>query len=226
MLKHLQSYVVHYAAVIAGLCAVVSKLNPALLGPYSGFVGAAAIGVTIANALGIKPETVAKVAVLVLLAMPLGMLSGCATVQKAMSNPASATAVQAGIDLAVGTMIQTTAKTPGAQAAEAAQIQAIAGDLEAVLSGQQVTLVALDTLLQSKINGANMPPQDKAAAMLLASTIQSIILQQIQGQIGSTPPLAPAQTVAVKAVLDDAIQAASFYAVHARAAMRADMARP
>lgn len=221
MLKHLQSYIVHYAAMIAGLCAVVAKLNPALLGPYSGFIGAAAAGVAIANALGIKPETAAKVAILVLFAMPLTVLSGCSTVQKVMSNPASASAVQAAIDLAVGTTITQTAKTPAAQANEASQITLIATSLEGVLTGDSATLAGLDQVVEAKIAAAKLPPPQQAAAAVLVQTVQAVLLQQIQS---AQSKLKATDVVAVKTVLDDVIQAASFYGVHARAVIRAAMA--
>lgn len=229
MLKHIQSYIVHYAAVIAGICAVIAKINPSLLGPQGvSIIGAATAGIAIANALGIKPEVLAKAAALCLLALPVTLFTGCSTFSSITSNSASAAAVQAAVDIGVGTFIQQTAKTPAAQANEAAQITTIATALEGVLTGNQATLAQLDQMLQARIAAANLPPPDKAAALILAQTIQSIVLQQIQAATatGGTPPLSANQVVAIKTVLDDVLQAAAFYNVHAMAAMRADLAHP
>ncbi len=151
-------------------------------------------------------------------------LAACASLTSAMGTAASASAVQAAIDLAVGTTLQATAHTPGAQAAKAAQIVTITQEVEGAFTGNTTTLAALDATLQQAILAANLPPPDKAAAVILAQTVQSIILQQIQGAPGSKPVLTASQTIAVKTVLNDVIQAASFYDVHAMAAMRADMA--
>ncbi len=153
------------------------------------------------------------------------LLIGCSTLSSITSNPASASAVQAAIDLAVGATIQQTASTPAAQAAQAQKIVTVAQDVEAVVTGNTTTLAMLDAALQQAIASANLAPPDKAAAMILAQTVQSIILQQIQGAPGAKPTLTAAQTVAITTVLNDVIQAASFYNVHAMAAMRADLAR-
>ena len=157
-------------------------------------------------------------------AMTAAVLVGCAALHSAITNPASASAVQAAIDLAVGTTIQSTAHTPAEQAAQAQQIVTVAQEVESTVSGNTTTLALLDASLQQAIAAANLAPPDKAAALILAQTVQSIVLQQIQGAPGSAPTLTAAQTVAIKTVLNDVIQAASFYNVHAMAAMRADMA--
>lgn len=151
-------------------------------------------------------------------------LVACSTLQKATTNPVSASAIEAAIDLGVGTYIQQTAKTPADQAAKAAQISAIASAVEGALTGDQATLAALDQVLRAKIAAAHLPPADQAAALILTQMIQSIVLQEIQGTAGQTPPLSADQVVAVKVVLDDVIQAASFYGVHARAVVRAELA--
>ncbi len=157
--------------------------------------------------------------------MAAAILVGCAALTSATTSAASASAVQAAIDLAVGTTLQTTAKTPAQQAAKAAKIVLIAQTIEGVVTGNSSTLATLDAALQVAIVKANLAPPDKAAAMILAQTVQSIILQQIQGAPGAPSALTPTQTVAVKTVLNDVIQAASFYNVHAMAAMRADLAQ-
>ena len=153
------------------------------------------------------------------------LLIGCSTLSNFTSNSASASAVQAAIDLAVGTTIQATAHTPAEQAAQAQQIITVTQDVEGAVTGNTTTLALLDAALQKAITAANLPPPDKAAAMILAQTVQSIILQQIQGVPGTKPVLTATQTVAITTVLNDVIQAASFYNVHATAAMRADMAQ-
>lgn len=156
-----------------------------------------------------------------LAASSVAILVGCSTLSGITSNQASASAVQAAIDLAVGTAIQQTAKTASAQSQEAQQIQQIAGDLKGVLNGQSTTLALLDQALRAKIAAAHLGPAQAAGADMLIQTIQAIILQQVQG---GTSKLSPTQTVAINTVLDDVIQAASFYNVHAMAEMRADLA--
>jgi hypothetical protein len=156
------------------------------------------------------------------------IMAGCASLSGSSSSVAATAAVQAAVDLGVGTFIQQTAKTPAAQAQEAQQITMIAAALEGVLTGNQATLAALDQMLQTRIAAANLPPPDKAAALILAQTIQSIVMQQIQAgtSAGGAPPLSASQVVAIKTVLDDVLQAASFYNVHAMAVMRADTVAP
>ena len=156
-----------------------------------------------------------------LAALSFGLVAACSSLSGLTSNSASASAVQAAIDLAVGTAIQQTAKTAPAQAQEAQQIQQIAGALQGVLSGQSSTIGLLDRALEAKIVAARLPAAEAAAAATLVQTIQAVVLQQVQG---GTSKLSPTQTVAINAVLDDVIQAASFYNVHAMAEMRADMA--
>lgn len=194
-MKHLQSYIVHYAAVIAGVCAVLAKINPALLGPQgTAIIGAATAGIAIANALGVKPETVAKVAVLLLLAMPLGMLSGCATVGAWFSSPQAGPVIQAAVDVAVATAEQ--------KGVQAAQINSIAKQALKADSGASATLATVAALANAQIAKLNLPPQDIAAANILEVALGAAI----QAKIGNNPNLALAQA-ALAQVLQDAIAA-------------------
>ena len=239
-----QKYGAHFIAyAIGGVTAILTYVHncgqplPAEIARYVAFGGITLAALHQAQTMlraPIEPPSSkqagrASVGLLVVLASALGgVLVGCASLSGTMSNTASAAAVQAAVDVGVGTFIQATAKTPAAQAQQAQQITAIAGALEGVLTGNQATLAQLDQMLQARIAAANLPPPDKAAALILAQTIQAIVLQQIQAgtSAGGTPPLSANQVVAIKTVLDDVLQAAAFYDVHAMAAMRADLAHP
>jgi hypothetical protein len=235
-----KSWGAHALAYVLSILAIVAHTDPTLLGSHGLMIaGVAGLLITfIHNAQTLAKKGSAASAgrqsgrasvplLLVVATAGAALLIGCSTFTKTMSNPASAAAVQAAVDVGVGTFIQQTAKTPAAQANEAQQITVIATALEGVLTGNQATLAQLDQMLQARVAASNLPPADKAAALILAQTIQSIVMQQIQAgaAAGGSGPLAANQVVAIKTVLDDVLQAASFYNVHAMAAMRADMAQ-
>ena len=235
-----KSWGAHALAYLLSGLAILAHADPSLIGSHGLLVvGVAGLLITFIHnvqslAKGSPSPNSSKQAgraspgLLAAMAIGIGAaLIGCSTLSGSMNNAASAAAVQAAVDVGVGTFIQQTAKTPAAQANEAAQITVIATALEGVLTGNQATLAQLDQMLQARVAASNLPPADKAAALILAQTIQSIVMQQIQaGAVaGGAGPLAANQVVAIKTVLDDVLQAASFYDVHAMAVVRADMAR-
>lgn len=257
MRNHLQYYLAHYAALAAGICAIIAKLDPNVLGPNgAALVGAAVAGIAVAHALGIKPinplvgvslvpatpapAEVAKQggrilpALLgVLCAISIGsvlLVSGCAALRSiaaGASNPTTAPLIASGVEIAVTTEITTVHSTPVDQADAAERYITIAQALEAIDTGDVVTLSQLEAVASAQIDALNIPAGDKLAGKNLMISIAGILLQQAQA--GTAPngatPLTPDMKVAVKTILDDVILAASTFGVHARAVVRADLAR-
>lgn len=200
-MNHLNTYLVHYAAIIAGVCSLLAGLDPKVLGPEgAAVVGAAMTGVAIAHALGIKPATIAKtVAPLLLVAL---LLPGCKTVPTA-NQQAGITVL---VDAATGVVVQKGTSDPAVWASRARQITAIAGQLEALDTGSTATLPALTQALEQLIAKAHLGPADLLAANTFVATLEQLITAQVKAA-----PSTSATQATVLLVLQDVIQAASVY---------------
>lgn len=199
LMNHLKTYIVHYLAIIAGVCAVVAGLDPKVLGPNGdAIVGAAVAGGAIANALGIKPADVVKAIATTAPLLLVGfLLGGCATVSKvdtAITSPQAQPILTAAADVAVAT-----AKQKGISAAE---IQSIATQALAADQGASATLAAVAAAVNTELGKLNLPAADVAAAQVLEVALGAAI----QAQIGNNATVAQTQA-AVADVLNAIIAA-------------------
>jgi len=196
--KHLETYLAHYAAVVAGTAATVASFKPAFLvtllpflGPHaSAVIGGAAAIVALLHALGIDPAPAAKAllcAVLVGAALP-----GCAL------TPAQARAaapfIEAAVDVAVA--------TAEAQGLQAWQINAIAKLALVADQGASASLNAIAAVVNDQLAKLNLPAGDMAAARVLQDALKIAIETKLQAD-----PAAAQFQAAAALVIRDVINA-------------------
>lgn len=146
-----------------------------------------------------------------LLILPLLLLelAGCAAlgpVNRALTQ-AKSPVVQAGVTLAVATAIGNGAD----QKTKAAAIKAIATEVYQASSAPSATIAVLEAALNTEIEKVATNPADKAAFMILASTLEGFL----QTYIATNPAGAvTADTlVNIQGVAQAVVQATSFYGV-------------
>ena len=208
MFKHLQTYVVHYAAMIAGVCAIIAKMSPATLGPQgAAIIGAAATGVAIAHALGLSVNlrTVAQVTkaavVLFVVAGVLGLgLTGCVTTQAEQMGLATIS------DAAVVAVVQKGNPPPAVMRARAEKIKQIALQAQAMNKAGLHALPVVIAAAQPLLASAGLTP----AELILANQLVQALSLQLQAQLGANPNLAQVQTT-VSVLLNDVIAACAAY---------------
>lgn len=206
MLKHLGTYLAHYAAIIAGAAAVVASYNPTLISaalPFlgshaAGLVGGAAALVAAFHALGVDPPSqVAKALASALLTTAVGILAiadltGCSMGVTVSNLQQSAPLIQGAVEIAVAT-----AESKGLQAA---QINALAKQALAADQGAAASLNAITEVVNARFAKLNLPPGDVAAALILEDALELAINAKL-----AENPAAAQTTVIAASVIQDVI---------------------
>lgn len=206
-MKHLMTYLAHYAAVVAGVAAFVgshASLFSAIPGatPYvAGIVGVAAAVVAALHGIGVDPpKDPGSAAKLALWLVPLFALLGssgltaCSTITSTLSKPSSAPYILAAVDVAVAT-----AESKGITAA---QINSIARQAYVADQNAGASLAAISAVVTAQVAKLNLPAGDQAAIDIVLAALSA----SIQTQLQANPTVAQVQ-VAAAVVINDVIAA-------------------
>lgn len=115
-----------------------------------------------------------------LLALALLSLNGCATIEKAFSNPNDTAAIQTATTLAVGEAVLT-GKTQADQQQIAKNIVVVTQGVQAALNGDATTVATLVALAQAKVMALHPTPQQ----MLAANTLLTFLQGELQVKLGA-----------------------------------------
>ena len=115
----------------------------------------------------------ARVAMLVAVVGLVGLIAGCASIEKFFGTPTGEAVVLASVDVAVATAEQ--------KGVSAAKINAIAKTALAADTGVSGTLSALSALVNAEIVKLNLPAGDQAAADILEAALGAVIQTKLQG---------------------------------------------
>jgi hypothetical protein len=190
----LGSYLGHLAGYVLAGADIVSKVNPTLLPPQYGILISVAGLVTVAAHHGYAAGTSgvqsavdaatkaltsapAKVAAMLLLAVAVPLVGGCATAPNAQQSAGITVAV----DIATAAAIQNGVQ-PAEYKTRAANFKSIAVTVKAVNDAGTATLATLAADLEPQIS--KLPPPDQLAAHALVAALKPYLDAELQGNDG------------------------------------------
>lgn len=144
-------------------------------------------------------------AVLALLALiVMACLPGCSTLTTS-GTPANVAANTA-IELGTTKLIESGASTDAQRLAKAAQIKAVAQQIEALAAGGTATVASLQAVVDARIVAANWSVQDKVLAQQLAAAVA----QELAGRV-SAGVLSADQVLVLNDVVSAVIAGCALY---------------
>lgn len=191
-LPHAVTYVVAALSALASLAPPVQAVIAAVI-PGGAVYVPAAIGLAgalvafIHQIAGTDPTTVpaaaptptskqsghARVSMLVAVVGLIGLVAGCASIEKFIGTPTGQAVILASVDVAVATAEQ--------KGISATKINTIAKAALAADSGVSGTLSAVSALVSAQVVKLNLPAGDQAAADILEAALGAVIQSKLQG---------------------------------------------